>query len=136
MIIEPEFPVFAELYRAGHPQVAWTTLVADLETPISALLKLAGDDANTFLLESVEGGAVRGRYSFIGTKPDVVWQCHSDRVEINRDALARADAFAPIEGGAIDAAFSSADRETLTGTNPGSTRPSICHRWRPGSTGT
>ncbi len=103
MIIEPEFPVFAELYRAGHPQVAWTTLVADLETPISALLKLAGDDANTFLLESVEGGAVRGRYSFIGTKPDVVWQCHSDRVEINRDALARADAFAPIEGGAIDA---------------------------------
>jgi anthranilate synthase component 1 len=43
--------------------------VADLETPVSAMLKLAGDQRNAFLLESVEGGAVRGRYSMIGLRP-------------------------------------------------------------------
>ena len=54
--------------RVGcRTQVVWTTLVADLETPVSAMMKLADGRANAFLLESVEGGAVRGRYSIIGT---------------------------------------------------------------------
>ena len=73
----------------------WTTLVADLETPVSAMLKLADGRPNSFLLESVEGGAVRGRYSIIGLKPDLIWRCHEDRAEINRRARSDPQAFEP-----------------------------------------
>ena len=80
----PDIAAFAEAYGAGRPQVVWTTLVADLETPVSAMLKLTDGRPHCFLLESVEGGAVRGRYSFIGLKPDILWRCFGDRAEINR----------------------------------------------------
>ena len=49
----------------------------------------------SFLLESVEGGAVRGRYSIIGLEPDVIWRANGARAEINRAARAEPDAFAP-----------------------------------------
>ena len=70
--------------------MVWTTLVADLETPVSALLKLGGGRPTSFLLESVEGGAVRGRYSIIGLEPDLIWRAAARSAEINRDARARA----------------------------------------------
>ena len=92
MQIEPAAEVFAERYARGVPQVVWTTLVADLETPVSAFLKLAGQPMS-FLFESVEGGAVRGRYSIIGLEPDVIWRMHGDRAEINREARTDPDAF-------------------------------------------
>src|SRR5262245_16696303 len=95
MQIEPPVSAFAERYARGEPQVVWTTLVADLETPVSAFLKIAGGKPMSFLLESVEGGAVLGRYSVIGLEPDVIWQAKGDRAEINRAALATPDAFAP-----------------------------------------
>ncbi|MBI4183829.1 MAG: anthranilate synthase component I [Proteobacteria bacterium] len=101
MSVEPAFAAFAKGYEAGRPQVVWTALVADLETPISALLKLAGGEANTFLLESVEGGAVRGRYSFIGTRPDLIWRAFGDRPEINRHPGESPAAFAPAGNGAL-----------------------------------
>jgi hypothetical protein len=63
MQIEPSSSAFAKCYARGEPQVVWTTLVADLETPVSAFLKIAAGRPMSFLLESVEGGAVRGRYS-------------------------------------------------------------------------
>ena len=75
MSISPDFDAFAARYDSGTPQVVSTKLVADLETPVSAYLKLADGRANSFLLESVEGGSVRGRYSIIGFKPDIVWRC-------------------------------------------------------------
>ncbi len=81
---EPTAAVFAERYNAGTAQVMWTRLVADLETPVSAYLKLSDGRAITSLLESVEGGAVRGRYSFIGIDPDVIWRAHGNVAEINR----------------------------------------------------
>jgi anthranilate synthase component 1 len=93
MQIEPPAQAFAERYARGEPQVVWTTLVADLETPVSAFLKVAGDRPMSFLLESVEGGAVRGRYSIIGLDPDVIWRARGPRAEINRTARAQADAF-------------------------------------------
>ncbi len=68
--------------------MVWTSLIADLETPVSAMLKLADGKPFSFLLESVEGGAVRGRYSIIGLEPDLVWRCFGDRAEINRRARA------------------------------------------------
>ena len=93
----PEFSAFAEAHAAGSPQVVWTTLVADLETPVSAMLKLADGQPNSFLLESVTGGAVRGRYSFIGLKPDVIWRCFGNKAEINRHARVDADSFEPCD---------------------------------------
>jgi len=97
MQIEPAPDVFAQRYAKGTAQVVWTTLVADLETPVSAFLKIAGSKPMSFLLESVEGGAVRGRYSIIGLDPDVVWRSNGGGAEINRTPHAPA-AFVPCAG--------------------------------------
>jgi anthranilate synthase component 1 len=91
----PSFEDFAPAYRDGRPQILWTRLIADLETPVSAMLKLADGRPNSFLLESVEGGAVRGRYSLIGLKPDLIWRCIDGRAEINRRARNEPDTFEP-----------------------------------------
>src|SRR4051812_5904349 len=95
MQIEPEASAFASRYERGEAQVVWTTLVADLETPVSAFLKIAGGRSMSFLLESVEGGAVRGRYSIIGLEPDLIWCTNGTKAEINRTARARPESFAP-----------------------------------------
>ncbi|HVZ53214.1 MAG TPA: anthranilate synthase component I [Pseudolabrys sp.] len=95
MQIEPSEQAFAEKYARGEAQVVWTTLVADLETPVSAYLKLGGGRPTSFLLESVEGGAVRGRYSVIGLDPDLIWRSNGAAAEINRAARAKPEAFAP-----------------------------------------
>jgi anthranilate synthase component 1 len=84
MDASPRRNAFAEVYEAGRPQVVWTTLVADLETPVAAMMKLAEGERHGFLLESVEGGTARGRYSYIGLRPDLVWRCRGERAEINR----------------------------------------------------
>jgi anthranilate synthase component 1 len=95
MQIEPQATAFAKRYARGEAQVVWTTLVSDLETPVSAFLKIAGGRPMSFLLESVEGGAVRGRYSIIGLDPDLVWRTIEGRAEVNRRARHERDAFAP-----------------------------------------
>jgi anthranilate synthase component 1 len=92
--LEPSFARVGAAYGAGAPILVHRRLVADLETPVSAYLKLAaGRDGRLFLLESVEGGASRGRYSMIGLDPDIVWRATGVRAEINRHALTDADAF-------------------------------------------
>jgi len=103
MQIEPSASAFAERYARGEAQVVWTTLVADLETPVSAFLKLAAGRPMSFLLESVEGGAVRGRYSIIGLHPDVVWRTIGDRAEINRAPAQAEDRFAACNKPALEA---------------------------------
>lgn len=95
MQIEPSESAFAERYGRGQAQVVWTTLVADLETPVSAFLKLGGGKAMSFLLESVEGGAVRGRHSIIGIEPDLIWRSNGRKAEVNRSARTKPDAFTP-----------------------------------------
>ena len=95
MKIPVEFAAFEKLYLAGEAQVIWTRLVADLETPVSAMLKLADGRPNSFLLESVEGGALRGRYSILGMRPDLIWRCRGNKAEINRQARSDPHAFAP-----------------------------------------
>ncbi|KLN61365.1 anthranilate synthase component I [Kiloniella spongiae] len=87
------FEAFLETYNQQKPQVVWTTLIADLETPVSAFLKLAERRANSFLFESVEGGNTIGRYSFIGFDPDLVWRCNGPKAEINRQYKTSPDAF-------------------------------------------
>jgi len=98
----PDFATFGQRYAAGKAQVVWTSLVADLETPVSAMLKLAEGRPYSFLLESVTGGEVRGRYSLIGMKPDLIWRCYGDRVEINRDARCDLKKFEPLPGRPLD----------------------------------
>ncbi len=95
MQIEPAAEAFADRYAGGEAQVVWTTLVGDLETPVSAFLKIAHGRGMGFLLESVEGGAVRGRYSIIGLDPDVIWRTEGTRAEINRSARLDPAAFTP-----------------------------------------
>src|ERR1043166_7920372 len=102
MQIEPPADAFAARYGRGEAQVAWTTLVADLEIPVSAFLKIAGGRPMSFLLESVEGGAVRGRYSIIGLEPDLVWRTIDGRAEINRTQR-RNGAFTPCNEPALKA---------------------------------
>lgn len=93
--MQPDRAPFAATYDRGLSQVVWTSLVADLETPVSAMLKLAEGRPYSILLESVEGGAVRGRYSVIAIKPDTVWRCRGDQVEINRKVRFDRTAFEP-----------------------------------------
>jgi len=71
------------------------TGVADLLTPVAAFLKLAQGQPNAFLLESIEGGTARGRYSVIGMAPDLIWRCRNGIAELNRHALTAPHAFTP-----------------------------------------
>ncbi|GHA41070.1 anthranilate synthase component 1 [Amylibacter ulvae] len=93
MIISPAFDDFARGFDAGKNQVVYTRLVADLDTPVSLMLKLSQARKNSFILESVTGGEVKGRYSILGMQPDVIWKCHGDSVQINHKALYDEDAF-------------------------------------------
>jgi anthranilate synthase component 1 len=96
MLIEPGADDFARAYDAGRPQVIWTRLVADLETPVSAMLKLSAGRENCFLLESVEGGAVRGRYSMIGIDPDLIFRAFGGKAELNSDPKSPTQRFEPM----------------------------------------
>jgi len=102
MQVTPDFESFRATYDAGKPQLVWTTIPADLETPVSVLMKLANNKPNSFLLESVEGGAVRGRYSFIGMEPDLIWRCRGNLAEINRQAQTNSEAFVAEERAPLD----------------------------------
>jgi anthranilate synthase component 1 len=95
MKASPDAAAFVASYGRGEAQVVWTELVSDLDTPVSALIKLADGQPNSFLLESVTGGEVRGRYSFIGLKPDLIWRTRGGTAEINRRARTEPDAFEP-----------------------------------------
>src|ERR1700692_4445243 len=103
MQIEPPSSAFAQCYARGEAQVVWPTLVADLETPVSAFLKIAAGRPMSFLLESVEGGAVRGRYSIIGLDPDLIWRTLDGRAEINRGARDPQGKFVPCGEGPLAA---------------------------------
>lgn len=74
MALVPSFDDFAKAYDAGKNQVVFTRLAADLDTPVSLMLKLTGAQKDAFVLESVTGGEIRGRYSIIGMKPDLIWR--------------------------------------------------------------
>ncbi len=93
----PSQTAFSTAYDAGRGTLVWTTGVADLETPVAAYLKLASGRANAFLLESIEGGSARSRYSIIGMEPDLVWRCRGGRAEVNRHARSAPHAFVPDE---------------------------------------
>ena len=98
MALTPEFDDFARAYEAGENQVVYTRLAADLDTPVSLMLKLTGAQKDAFMLESVTGGEVRGRYSIIGMKPDLIWRCRGEASELNRSARFDPEAFSAQDG--------------------------------------
>ena len=95
------FSAFAGIFESGTPQLISRELIADTQTPVSAYLKLAAGTPNSFLLESVEGGEVRGRFSVIGLAPDLIWRCCGQVAEINRDP-AKSDSFDLVESNPIE----------------------------------
>ncbi|MEL7166166.1 MAG: anthranilate synthase component I [Pseudomonadota bacterium] len=102
MAMTPAYDDFARAYEVGHNQVVYTRLAADLDTPVSLMLKLAGAAKDAFVLESVTGGEVRGRYSIVGMKPDLIWRCDGTEARINRHARFDDDAFEPQDGNPLD----------------------------------
>ena len=73
---------FIKKYNNNLPQILSHQIIADTETPISTLLKISENQKYSFLLESVEGGDQRGRYSFFGCDPDLIWKIDKGLVEI------------------------------------------------------
>jgi anthranilate synthase component 1 len=100
--VPPGFAAFRAAYDAGRGSLVWRRSVADLETPVAAFLKLAHGKPNAFLLESIEGGAARGRYSIIGMEPDLIWRCHDGQAAINRVARSAPHAFVPDDRAPLD----------------------------------
>ena len=80
---------------AGRPALLWHRQSADTETPVAAALKLIEPGRGDFLLESVEGGAIRGRHSLIGLAPDLVFRAAGERAEINPHWLTDRTSFIP-----------------------------------------
>ena len=74
-----------ESFDNSKPQLVYARVINDLDTPVSAYLKIATGKPYAFLFESVQGGEIRGRYSFLGFSPDVIWRAHGDVSEISRD---------------------------------------------------
>ena len=74
-----------ESFDNSKPQLVYARVINDLDTPVSAYLKIATDKPYAFLFESVQGGEIRGRYSFLGFSPNVIWRAHGDVSEISRD---------------------------------------------------
>jgi len=102
MSVWPDFPAFAETYGAGQVQVVWTRVIDDLETPVSAYLKIGRSEPYSFLFESVEGGAWRGRYSIIALRPDLVWRAFGERAECARGEAVSRQIFEPEPLPALD----------------------------------
>jgi anthranilate synthase component 1 len=121
MTVEPSFDAFAAAYAEHKAQVVVRRVVDDLETPVSAYLKLGRGRPYSFLFESVEGGAWRGRYSILTLDPDLVWRCRGDRAEVAVGADVAADRFVAEDRPTLDSlrALEQASRiELPTGVPP------------------
>ena len=102
MTTDGQFSAFAAGYDAGRAQIVFRRVVADLETPIGAYLKLAEGRKNTFLLESVQDGATVGRYSMIGMEPDIILKVVKGKASINRNAGLTPETFEPVSEAPLD----------------------------------
>ncbi len=95
----PAFPDFAANYDQSLPQCVALRRIADVETPVLAYLKLrqlAAGEAS-FLFESVENGAVRGRYSMIGLNPDLVFEWKEHALTLREGGQTRTLTAPPLE---------------------------------------
>ncbi len=102
-VLIPSYAEFEAGWTRGENQLVYARLAADLDTPVSLMLKIAGNRKDSFMLESVTGGEVRGRYSIVGTKPDLIWQCQGETSRVNREARFDEQAFVPMPGHPLEA---------------------------------
>ncbi len=100
--LKPSFSSFEAGFNAGKNQLVYARLAADLDTPVSLMLKLAEARKDSFMLESVTGGETRGRYSIVGMKPDLIWECRGDTSRINRAVRSAPDTFTQLDGQPLD----------------------------------
>ncbi|MDX2112158.1 MAG: anthranilate synthase component I [Alphaproteobacteria bacterium] len=101
--IQPALEPFIQQFNRGISQVVWLSRPADLDTPVSAMLRLMQDDAPCFLLESVEKGEIRGRYSIIGLMPDLIFRASGNRAEIAHSDTMDEACFKPCDGDTLTA---------------------------------
>ena len=91
----------ATTLASGAPSLVWRKVVADCDTPVGAARRLIEPGRGDFLLESVEGGEVRGRYSLLGLDPDLVFRGSEGKAQINRVWKHDREAFEPCAGDAM-----------------------------------
>ena len=91
----------AAALAAGKPALVWRKVVADCDTPVGAARRLMVSGRGDFLLESVEGGEVRGRYSLLGLDPDLVFRASEGSAAINRTWRSEHEAFEPCDNDAM-----------------------------------
>lgn len=91
----------AAMLAAGQPALVWRRIIADSDTPVGAARRLIVPGRGDFLLESVEGGEVRGRYSLLGLDPDLVFRAKDADAAVNRNWQLDRDAFQPLPGNAL-----------------------------------
>src|SRR3990172_12472292 len=82
-MLYPDLEEFKSLSSKGNLIPVYREILADMDTPVSAFLKLGGTPS--FLLESVVGGEKWARYSFIGSRPSKVIMAWGRRVEIREE---------------------------------------------------
>ncbi|GGD76264.1 anthranilate synthase component I [Croceicoccus mobilis] len=105
---ERDSRAIAEL-QAGRAGVVWRRVIADCETPVAAAVKLIEPGRGDFLLESVEGGEIRGRYSLVGLDPDLLFRARGTTAEVNRNWRRDRDAFEPVDAEPLTALRQLAD---------------------------
>ena len=98
MTIASEDQAARAALKAGKPALVWRRQLADLDTPVAAALKLIEPGRGDFLLESVEGGATRGRYTLLGLAPDLVFRANEALAEVNIRWMQDREAFEPCPG--------------------------------------
>lgn len=111
-MITPNFDDFSATYAQGKPQLVWIDLISDLDTPVAAYLKLANSCTNSFLLESVQDGDIKGRFSIIGMEPDLIFRVRDGECEVNRDAQ-NSDIFSPLDKSPIEGLRQMLDEATV-----------------------
>ncbi len=82
-MLHPSLEEFKQKAKQGNLIPVYREILADRETPVSAFLKI-DDGKYSFLLESVEGGEKWARYSFLGSRPEVVVRSFGRTVEVTR----------------------------------------------------
>jgi anthranilate synthase component 1 len=112
--IFPSADDFTAAFARNQPQLIWTKWISDLDTPVSSMLKLYHQQSPCFLLESVQGGEVRGRYSIIGLEPDLIWKCRGKKAEINTKGTIQESDFVPCKEDSITSLKKLVRESTLT----------------------
>ena len=91
-MFRPSLEEFKQKAKQGNLIPVYREILADMETPVSAFLKI-DDGRHSFLLESMEGGEKWARYSFLGSRPSVIVKSFGRSVEITTDGKTKKRSF-------------------------------------------